>query len=77
MGTLSLQLFIFCSGSDGLLKLWTVKSNECVKTLDEHEGKAWAMAVSHNEDVMVTGAEDSNILVWKVIIKIEDQGPVS
>ena len=26
----------FCSGSEGLLKLWTIKTNECVKTFDQH-----------------------------------------
>lgn len=27
------------SGADGLVKLWTVKSNECVATYDHHEDK--------------------------------------
>jgi len=27
------------SGADGLVKLWTVKSNECVATYDNHEDK--------------------------------------
>jgi len=39
--------FLFCqcdhlinfSGADGLVKLWTVKTNECVATYDHHEDK--------------------------------------
>ena len=27
------------SGADGLVKLWTVKTNECVATYDNHEDK--------------------------------------
>ena len=27
------------SGADGLVKLWTVKTNECVATYDHHEDK--------------------------------------
>ena len=27
------------SDSDGLIKLWTIKTSECVKTLDEHADK--------------------------------------
>lgn len=27
------------SGADGLVKLWTVKSNECIATYDNHEDK--------------------------------------
>ena len=27
------------SGSDGLIKIWTIKTNECVATLDQHTEK--------------------------------------
>jgi WD40 repeat protein len=26
-------------GSDGLVKLWTIKTNECIATYDKHDGK--------------------------------------
>lgn len=48
------------------MKLWTIKSNECVKTFDEHEDKVWALAVSKTETVAVTGGADSTIIIWKV-----------
>ena len=57
---------LLCSGSDGLLKLWTIKNNECVKTFDEHKDKVWALATSSDEKSIITGAGDSNIIVWKV-----------
>ena len=28
-----------CSGSDGLVKIWNVRTNECVTTLDQHTEK--------------------------------------
>uniref|UniRef100_A0A2K6L386 Transducin beta like 3 n=1 Tax=Rhinopithecus bieti TaxID=61621 RepID=A0A2K6L386_RHIBE len=34
---------LLSSGSDGLLKLWTIKNNECVRTLDAHEDKVWGL----------------------------------
>ena len=58
---------VYFSGSDGLLKLWTVKSNECVKTYDEHEDKVWALATNTSEDWVITGAGDSAIILWKVV----------
>lgn len=58
--------FICSSGSDGLLKLWTIKSNECVKTLDAHEDKVWAIACDKNDDTIITGGADSTIIIWKV-----------
>ena len=59
-------LFFVRSGSDGLLKLWTIKNNECVKTFDEHKDKVWALATTSDETSLITGGGDSNIIVWKV-----------
>ena len=28
-------------GCDGLVKLWTIKTNECIATYDKHDGKVW------------------------------------
>ena len=54
------------SGSDGLVKLWTIKSNECVKTLDAHEDKVWGLHCSRLDDRALTGASDSCVILWKV-----------
>ena len=35
---MAMHCFI-CSDSDGLIKLWTIKTSECVKTLDDHSDK--------------------------------------
>ncbi len=31
--------FSISSGSDGLIKIWNVKTNECINTMDEHVDK--------------------------------------
>ena len=54
------------SATDGLVKLWTVKTNECVKTLDEHEDKIWALAISKTGETFITGGADSTLVEWKV-----------
>ncbi len=28
-----------CLGADGLVKLWTIKTSECVNTFDHHDDK--------------------------------------
>lgn len=48
------------------MKLWTIKTNECVKTLDAHQEKVWGLHASRKDDKMVTGSADSNITVWVV-----------
>jgi len=59
-------LYFSSSGSDGLVKLWTIKTNECVKTLDAHQDKVWGLHGSRRDDKVVTGSADSNITVWVV-----------
>ena len=34
------------AASDGLIKLWTLKSSECVATMDAHQARVWALAGS-------------------------------
>lgn len=56
---------IVSAGADGLLKLWNIKTSECVKTFEHHEGKVWTLVVSHNEEHIITGGADSCLVVWK------------
>lgn len=31
-------------GGDGLVKIWCLKTSECITTLDKHSSKVWAMS---------------------------------
>ncbi|KAL4239924.1 Transducin (beta)-like 3 [Mactra antiquata] len=61
---------IVSSATNGLIKLWTIKSNECVKTFEGHEDKVWALAVG-DDDEMISGGADSNLITWKDVTEIE------
>lgn len=52
------------SSSDGLVKLWNIKGEECVTSLDNHEDKVWALALSEDEKTIVSGAADSIVTFW-------------
>ncbi len=54
------------SGSDGLVKVWTISSNECVDTLDVHTDRVWALAVGGDGSEVVSGGGDSLVCFWKV-----------
>lgn len=59
------------------MKLWTIKTNECVKTLDAHQDKVWALHAGAKDDKMVTGSADSNITVWEVRVSPVASTPTS
>ncbi len=61
-----LSVFGYTSGSDGLLKLWDIKTSTCVKSIDAHEGKIWGMSASTDENLLVTCASDSSVTIWRV-----------
>jgi hypothetical protein len=50
------------------MKLWNVKVSECVKSFEAYDSDAavWALAVDTLETKVVTGANTSTIIVWKV-----------
>lgn len=48
------------------MKLWGVRTSECLATYDEHEAKVWAMHVAGtNDSVLVTGGADARVNVWR------------
>ncbi|UZJ56493.1 hypothetical protein CBS101457_005813 [Exobasidium rhododendri] len=51
--------------SDGLVKLWNVKTEECVDTLDGHEDRIWGLECTSDGDEIISGAADSFICFWK------------
>lgn len=57
-------LQLVSSGADGLVKLWTIRTNLCEATMDRHRDKAWALDVSPQDNFMVSGGADSQLVVW-------------
>lgn len=57
---------VLSAGADGLVKLWGVRTSECLATFDEHEAKVWAMHVGGAGDsLLVTGGADARVNVWR------------
>ena len=57
---------LLSSGADGLVKLWNVRSTECLNTFDGHEDKVWAMTVGGvQEGLVATGGGDARVQIWE------------
>ena len=54
------------SGSDGLVKLWSLRTSECVSTLDGHEDKVWALDAVEDGGrcELLSGSGDSQLVRW-------------
>lgn len=77
---------LITSASDGLVKLWNIKDEECIKTLDNHEDKVclmgllcrcstdlqiWALAISKDEKTIVSAGADSVATFWEDSSEVE------
>ena len=52
-------LQLLSSGADGLLKLWSVKSTECLNTFDEHEDKVGTLMMAHAAPAAKEGSQSA------------------
>lgn len=61
------------AGADGLVKVWSIKTAECINTLDNHEDRIWALCQSVDEQWMYSGGSDSLVVVWKDVTQEEKE----
>ena len=48
-----------------MIKLWTIRTNECESTIDGHDDKIWALDLSPCGTALFSGGADSKIAVWR------------
>ncbi|KAA0199861.1 hypothetical protein HAZT_HAZT003310 [Hyalella azteca] len=59
-------LQLVSTSASGIVKIWEVKTSTCLDSLSAHdEQRVWAVDVSHDGEKIVTGGEDSKIIVWR------------
>ncbi|KAF8378925.1 hypothetical protein HHK36_030274 [Tetracentron sinense] len=63
-GDKTIKIWAISDGADGLVKLWTVKTNECMATYDQHDDKVWALTVGKKTEMLATGGSDAVINLW-------------
>lgn len=70
---LSSGLQILSVGSDGNVKLWDCKTNECMKTIDAHSGNTWTLSLTDDDSMLVTGGQDEKLVIWSDTTKKEQE----
>ncbi|CAG8827088.1 25968_t:CDS:1, partial [Dentiscutata erythropus] len=54
---------VIISGSlDNIIKIWSIETGECLKTLFGHEDGIWSLAVDKLR--LVSGAHDHTVKIW-------------
>ncbi|RCK63383.1 U3 small nucleolar RNA-associated protein 12 [Candida viswanathii] len=57
---------------DGLIKLWELKSQQCIETHLAHSNDCWSMAINKSSDMLITSGNKDQVKVWSVDLEKED-----
>lgn len=56
--------WLISSSKDGLIKIWDLKTQQCVETHMAHVGECWSFGV-HN-DLLITTSAETQIKIWQL-----------
>ncbi|CAD1810837.1 WD domain, G-beta repeat family protein [Candida parapsilosis] len=68
----SMDDYILTSSKDGLLKLWELKSQQCIETHLAHSSECWSMGVNSDKSMVITTGNKDQVKVWGVDLSRED-----
>ena len=58
--------YIVSGSHDKTIKIWDIKTAECLKTLEGHKYSVNSVAISPNGKYIVSGSSDSTIKIWNI-----------
>lgn len=56
--------WLISTSKDGLVKIWDLKTQQCVETHIAHTGECWSLGV--HDDLVITTSADSQIKIWSL-----------
>ena len=68
----SMEDYILSSSRDGMIKLWELKSQQCVETHMAHSSECWSMAVNGTKDTLLTTGNKDQVKVWIIDLALDD-----
>ncbi|CAH8669549.1 unnamed protein product [Heterobilharzia americana] len=57
---------LISSAQDSFIKFWDLKAQHCFATLTGHPGPVWDFALTHQDELLVSGSNDQNLRVWRI-----------
>lgn len=63
---------LISSSTDKQVKMWNIATQCCFRTIVDYTTEVWGIALLRGGDFLVTGCDDSNISVYRLIPNTED-----
>lgn len=64
--------YLLTVSKDGLIKLWELKSKQCIETHLAHSGECWSLGVNTSKDMLITCGSKDQVKVWEIDFSQED-----
>lgn len=64
--------YLITVSKDGLVKMWELKSKQCIETHLAHSGECWSLGVNTSKDMLVTCGSKDQVKVWEIDFSQED-----
>lgn len=58
--------YIISLSKDGEMKIWDVKSLQCIETCLAHTNEAWAFGINDTHDIVITTGNKDQIGIWSI-----------
>lgn len=67
-----LEDYLATVSKDGLIKLWELKSKQCIETHLAHSGECWSLGANEANDMLVTCGNKDQVKVWEADLSKDD-----
>lgn len=64
--------YLITVSKDGLVKLWELRSKQCIETHLAHSGECWSLGVNTSRDMLITCGSKDQVKVWEIDFSKED-----
>lgn len=64
--------YIVSVSKDGLIKLWELKTQQCVESHLAHSNECWSLGVDQDIDTLITTGNKDQVKVWRVDLSQPD-----
>lgn len=72
-----LEDYLVTVSKDGLIKLWELKSKQCIETHLAHSGECWSLGVNEAKDMLMTCGSKDQVKVWEADLSREDGSKIT
>ncbi|CCE82087.1 Piso0_002783 [Millerozyma farinosa CBS 7064] len=64
--------YLLTVAKDGLIKLWDLKSRQCIETHLAFSDECWSLGVNRSSDLIVTAGAKNEVKLWSLNLEAED-----